>query len=86
MKGSKRELKDSMKKTFRIPCKMVLAGFGLAGLWWGMEAIVMVFVFQEGSLAAQLWLPNWHEVWMRLSTACLLVGLGVYAQITLNSR
>ena len=86
MKGSKRELKNTMKKTFRIPCKMVLAGFGLAGLWWGMEAIIMVAVFQEGSLAEQILLPDWHEAWMRLSTACVLLGFGVYAQITLSRR
>ena len=86
MKGSKRELKNSMKKTSRIPCKMVLAGFALAGLWWGMEAIVTVSVFHEGSLVGQILLPNWHEAWMRLSTACLLAGFGVYAQITLSRR
>ncbi len=63
---------------------ILLAGIGLAAAYWLIEAAVHVLLFREGGVTAQLFTTDPHELWMRSLTCVLLVGFGVYAQITLN--
>jgi len=62
------------------------AGVLLGGLYWVLESVIHVFVFDEGTIRSQLLSGDPHEVWKRLLVAGLLVAFSLYAQHGINVR
>lgn len=58
-------MKNKSTNHTSITRKVMLIGIGLGALWWIGEAMVMVWVFHEGNLFQQIFLPSLHEIWMR---------------------
>ena len=80
-------MKDKGTHHTRMPNRMILIGFGLAiVLFWIVDAIMMVFVFDEGNFVGQMFSVDWHQLWMRLLAVCALIAFAIYAQATINQR
>lgn len=66
--------------------RMVLAGIGLAALYWVFESAAMVLIFGEGSFAQQVFAPDAHEIWMRSMGAGIIFAFAVAWQLVLAGR
>jgi signal transduction histidine kinase len=77
---------SSLKNKMVISKKILLIGIGVAALYWVLEAFVMSFIFEEGSVVGQIFTPNAHEVWMRSVGIGVLLSSGFYGQIVLAGR
>ena len=71
----------------RIPSNTYFwVGVLFGGLYWVLESVIHVFVFDEGTIRTQLLSSDPHEVWKRLLVAGLLVLFSLYAQHGINVR
>jgi len=61
-------------------------GVLLGGMYWVLESVIHVVVFDEGTIQTQLLSSDPHEVWKRLLVAGLLVVFSLYAQHGINVR
>ncbi len=77
-----------LRKLFRALTRgnLIVLSIELGALYWIFESFIHVFAFQEGNLFQQIFKPEAHEIWMRAFTVCLLITLGVLAQIMINRR
>jgi len=65
---------------------LVFIGIGLGVIFWILESIIHVLVFQQVDFTQQLYGPEPHEVWMRLTIVGMFIAFGIYSQIIVNSR
>jgi two-component system sensor histidine kinase UhpB len=66
---------------------LVLIGIVLSILFWFLEAVLHVLVFDGGpDLTTEMFAPPLHEVWMRLTIMAMFILFGVYAQRSLEAR
>ncbi len=65
---------------------LVLIGIGLGVIFWILESAIHVLVFQQVDFMQQLYGPEPHEVWMRLTIVGMFVVFGMYSQMIVNSR
>ena len=66
--------------------RFVWIGIGLGLLFWFLESILHVVVFNEGPLTAQILSKDPHEIWKRLLVAGLLIAFSVFVQQSVNRR
>jgi len=68
--------------------KIHALGLGLAFclLYWGIEALRDVFVFQKGSFAERLIAPDFMSFWMRMLTVCIILLFSIYVRSLLMKR
>ena len=76
---------QSLKSVLSI-YRFVWIGIGLGLLFWFLESIIHVVVFQEGPLTAQILSKDPHEIWKRLLVAGLLIAFSVFVQQSVNRR
>lgn len=65
---------------------LVLIGIALGVIFWILESAIHVLVFQQVDFMQQLYGPEPHEVWMRLTIVGMFVAFGIYSQMIVNSR
>ena len=61
-------------------------GIALAAVFWMLEAAVHVLVFCDVGFFEQVFSPEPHEVWMRLTIVAMFIGFGVYSQWIVTAR
>jgi PAS domain S-box-containing protein len=66
--------------------KLIVVGVLLSLLFWFLEALLHVLVFNDVSLSEQVFRPPFHEVWMRLTIMSMFVSFGIYAHWMLEAR
>ncbi|MBW2367610.1 MAG: PAS domain S-box protein [Deltaproteobacteria bacterium] len=80
-----------MQKVFRnqphLPhARFVLMGIALGAVFWMLEAAVHVLVFHDVGFFEQVFSPEPHEVWMRLTIVAMFIGFGIYSQWIVTAR
>lgn len=65
---------------------IVIAGIGLAGLYWIIESLIMTVAFSESNFFFQLLTPTTHEIWMRFIGMCIIIIFSIITQIILNKH
>ena len=66
--------------------KLIVIGVLLSLLFWFLEALLHVLVFNDVSLGEQVFRPPFHEVWMRLAVMSMFISFGIYANWMLEAR
>ncbi len=66
--------------------KLIVIGVILSVLFWFLEALLHVLVFNHVSLFEEVFSPQSHEVWMRLAVMSMFISFGIYAHWTLEAR
>jgi signal transduction histidine kinase len=64
----------------------VLIALAVGLLFWTFESALHAFVFGEGPLLAQMFMPAGHEAWMRLLVMAIFFAFGVFIQTVVNQR
>ncbi len=65
---------------------MVLIGFGLAAIYWILDAVLYIFLSYDLRFFESLLGFNVDEIWTRLMVSCLFIIFGSHAQYTINQR
>ena len=65
---------------------LVLIGIVLGTIFWVIESALHVLVFQQVDFMRQLYAPEPHELWMRLTIVGMFIAFGIYSQRIVNSR
>ena len=65
---------------------LVFIGIGLSVIFWILESVIHVLVFQQVDFMQQLYDPEPHEAWMRLTIVGMFIAFGFYSQMIVNSR
>ncbi len=58
--------------------------FGL--IFWILESALHVLVFEQIGFLQQIYSPEPHELWMRLTIVGMFIAFGIYGQRIVNSR
>ncbi len=61
-------------------------GIALSAVFWLLEAAVHVLVFHDVGFFEQVFSPEPHEVWMRLTIVAMFIGFGIYSQWIVTAR
>lgn len=64
----------------------ILIGIGLGVVFWMLESAVHVLVFHDVGFFEQVFHPEPHELWMRVTIAGMFVGFGIYSQWIVTAR
>jgi PAS domain S-box-containing protein len=64
----------------------ILIGMGLGAVFWILESAVHVLVFHDVGFFEQVFSPESHEAWMRLTIVGMFVGFGIYSQWIIGAR
>ena len=65
---------------------LVFIGIGLGSIFWVLESALHVLVFEQVDFMQQLYGPELHEVWMRLTIVGMFIFFGMYSQMIVNGR
>jgi signal transduction histidine kinase/ActR/RegA family two-component response regulator len=84
----KNKLEDAELKRTRTVRRMgmIYRGLGFGLLYWVLEALRDVFIFNKGSLLERLTHPDPISVWMRLLAICIMLLFSIYAQNLFEER
>jgi PAS domain S-box-containing protein len=74
------------KRAFPSHVGFILIGIGLGAVFWMLESAVHVLVFHDVGFFEQVFNPEPHEIWMRLTIVGMFVGFGIYAQWIVIAR
>jgi PAS domain S-box-containing protein len=66
--------------------RLIFIGLGLSILFWFLEALVHVAIFNDSDLVEQIFAPPAHEIWMRLMVICMFAAFGFYAHRVVDAR
>lgn len=77
---------DIIKKCNLKSSGLVLIGIVLGLIFWILESALHVLVFQQVDFMEQLYAPELHELWMRLTIVGMFIVFGIYSQGIVNSR
>lgn len=77
-------IKRIQRTSRRQPWGLTALGLGLGALFWVIDSAVDVFLFKEGTLVQQIFLPEGVEVYMRITVVGLLTLLGFVAGLFLR--
>lgn len=58
--------------------------FGL--IFWILESALHILVFNQIGFMQQIFNPQPHELWMRLTIVGMFIAFGIYSQIIVNAR
>ncbi len=62
---------------------MKLVGFIAGALFWIFDSILDAFVFGESDFYETLFAPEPVEIWMQFIIFCLLIGIGMIADLVI---
>lgn len=79
--GLRREFKTAAHK----PVNLIVVSLIFGLIYWVMEAVRDVFLFERGDFLERLFWPGVMSFWMRFLAVCILVLFGIFAQ-TLQRR
>ena len=74
------------KKLYQSHAGVILVGIILGVTFWLLESAVHVLVFHDMSFLEQIFNPEPHEAWMRLTIVAMFVGFGIYSQWIISAR
>lgn len=66
--------------------KMVLIVIGFSAFYWVFESLLHAVIWGDRTLAEQLFLPDNHEMWMRLLVMSIIMLFGFYAKRMFNRQ
>ena len=69
----------------RTTSKIILIGLGLALLYWILEAVAMVLVFQGDNVVDEIFSRDPHEIWSRSGMA-VAIAVGVCTRLVMVKR
>ncbi len=69
-----------------MPYTYVWAGVVFGALFWPLESLIHILVFEEESFVTQLLTLDPHELWKRVLIFVLMTAFGGYAQHGINVR
>ncbi len=75
-----------MKTKIVMNKRIILVGIGIAALYWVLESVVMVLIFNEGNFVEQMFAPSAHEIWMRSVGIGTIFAFGLYGHAVLAGR
>ncbi len=78
--------KKGNKNLYQSQTGVIMVGIILGIIFWLLESAVHVFVFNDMSFLEQIFNPEPHEVWMRLTIVAMFVGFGIYSQWIISAR
>jgi len=64
--------------------KLFWISIWLMFVYWNLESVIHVYVFNEGTFWEQFLNPSPHEIWMRSIVILVLFVLGLYADFMVN--
>ena len=80
-------MKEKRKNRLFSPhSRFIWMGIALSAVFWMLEAAVHVLVFHDVGFFEQVFSPEPHEVWMRLTIVAMFVGFGIYSQWIVAAR
>jgi len=80
-------LKKERKNQFYTPhSRFIWTGIALGAVFWMLEAAVHVLVFHDVGFLEQVFSPEPHEIWMRLTIVSMFIGFGIYSQWIVTAR
>ena len=79
-------MKATLKKQFNLMDHMALFGFGLAVLYWMLEALVHVMLADDVSFVQRLYGPEFNDLLLRMLVMSFFAIFGSHAQYTINQR
>ena len=81
------QIKNNIRKHIDLKRSgLVFIGIMLGVIFWILESAIHVLVFQQVDFMQQLYGPELHEVWMRLTIVGMFIAFGIYSQMIVNSR
>ena len=81
------QIKNNIRKHIDLKRSgLVFIGIMLGVIFWILESAIHVLVFQQVDFMQQLYGPEPHEVWMRLTIVGMFIAFGIYSQMIVNSR
>ena len=78
--------KESGKQFNSSHSRFIWMGIALSAVFWMLEAAVHVLVFHDVGFLEQVFSPEPHEVWMRLTIVFMFIGFGIYSQWIVTAR
>jgi len=78
--------KESSKQFNSSHSRFIWMGIALSAVFWVLEAAVHVLVFHDVGFFEQVFSPEPHEAWMRLTIVAMFIGFGIYSQWIITSR
>ncbi|MFQ6674787.1 MAG: PAS domain S-box protein, partial [Fidelibacterota bacterium] len=79
-------MKTRIKFPEAVSGQLLLLGFGLAVVYWFLEAATDAFVFRKGPFIRQLVPQEPNELWMRMLMAAVLILFSIYAHFVVRRR
>lgn len=65
---------------------LTLISIGLSIIFWFLEALLHVLIWEGSNLFEEIFMPQSHEVWMRLTVMSLFIAFGFYANKLVVAR
>ena len=78
--------KEGRNQFYLSHFRFIWMWIALGALFWMLEAAVHVIVFHDVGFFEQVFSPEPHEVWMRLTIVSMFIGFGIYSQWIVTAR
>jgi len=65
---------------------LILAGFLVSVIFWLLEASNHVFFFADSDVFEAIFVPTWHELWMRLTVVGVFMAFAFIANRIVKAR
>jgi len=66
--------------------KILWLGIGFGVVFWFLEAFLHTILFFETDIMREIFVPNLHELWMRLLVIALFITFAIYAQSIITKK
>jgi len=78
--------KERSNQRYLLHSRFIWMGISLGAVFWMLETAVHVLVFHDVGFFEQVFSPEPHEVWMRLTIVAMFIGFGIYSQWIVTAR
>ena len=82
----KKEVKQNLILKFFGEIRVLWAGLVFGILYWLLEAIRDVFIFEKGNLFSRIFTPDPIGFWMRVLAVLVIILFSFYIQSVINAR
>jgi hypothetical protein len=72
---------EAIKKQAEKSANLIWVALGFGVIYWLLEAVRDVLVFEKGDILHQIFTPDFMSFWTRFLALCILVLFGVYAEV-----
>ena len=76
--------KNTPKGNLSMVSHCLLWGIGFGLIYWILESVMHVLIFQEGTLFEQIFFPDIHEIWMRMFAIFMIFILVSYGKYMID--